>query len=97
MLFASQRDRQQAENDARRDQFIECPISLPAYRLKKFLPSEWHQSVYVKADLLKVVGRVPGGHCDLIHQSEPQHLAIYWLAGRCRPECNVATWAIFES
>lgn len=60
MLFASQRDRQQAENDARRDQFIECPISLPAYRLKKFLPSEWHQSVYVKADLLKVVGRVPG-------------------------------------
>ena len=60
MLFASQRDRQQAENDARPDQFVDGPISLPTYPLKKFLPSEWHQIVYVKADLLKVVGRVPG-------------------------------------
>ena len=34
--------------------------SFPANRLKKFLPSEGHQIVYVKADLLKVAGRVPG-------------------------------------
>jgi len=32
--------------------------------LLNFFPSEWrreHQSIYVKGDLLKVTGRVPGG------------------------------------
>jgi hypothetical protein len=32
--------------------------------VKNFFPSDWHrehQTVYVKADLLKFAGRVPGG------------------------------------
>ena len=46
------------------NQFIDCPVRFQANRLKNFFPSEWyrdHQIVYVKADLLKVAGRVPGG------------------------------------
>ena len=44
--------------------FIDCPLRFQANRLKNFFPTEWdceHQIVYVKADLLKVAGRVPGG------------------------------------
>ena len=43
---------------------IDCPVRFQANRLKNFFPSEWHrehQIVYVKADLLKVAGPVPGG------------------------------------
>lgn len=52
-------------NYARGDQnrFIDCPVRFQANRLKNFFPREWdrgHQIVYVKADLLKVAGRVPG-------------------------------------
>jgi hypothetical protein len=49
---------------ADQNRFIDCPVRFQANRLKNFFPSEWHrdhQIVYVKADLLKVVGRVPGG------------------------------------
>jgi O-antigen biosynthesis protein len=49
---------------ADQNRFIDCPVRLQANRLKNFFPSEWHrehQIVYVKADLLKVGGRVPGG------------------------------------
>jgi hypothetical protein len=38
-------------------------VRFQANRLKNFFPSEWHREheiVYVKADLLKVAGRVPG-------------------------------------
>lgn len=45
------------------NRFIDCPVQFQANRLKIFFPSEWHrehQIVYVKADLLKVAGRVPG-------------------------------------
>ena len=44
--------------------FINSPVLFEANRLKNFFPSEWHrehQIVYVKADLLKVAGRVLGG------------------------------------
>ena len=44
--------------------FINCPAYFQANRLKNFFASEWHrqnQIIYVKADLLKVSGRVPGG------------------------------------
>jgi hypothetical protein len=46
------------------NRFIDCPVRFQANRLKNFFPSEWHrehQIIYVKADLLKVDGRVPGG------------------------------------
>jgi len=49
---------------ADQNRFIDCPVRFQANRLKNFFPSEWHrehQIVYVKADLLKVAGRVPGG------------------------------------
>ncbi len=49
---------------ADQNRFIDCPVRFQANRLKNFYPSEWHrehQIVYVKADLLKVTGRVPGG------------------------------------
>ena len=49
---------------ADQNRFIDCPVRFQASRLKNFFPSEWHrehQIVYVKADLLKVAGRVPGG------------------------------------
>ena len=49
---------------ADQNRFIDCPIRFQANRLKNFFPSEWHrehQIVYLKADLLKVAGRVPGG------------------------------------
>ena len=52
-------------NYTRADQnrFIDCPVRFQANRLKYFFPSEWHrehQIVYVKADILKVAGRLPG-------------------------------------
>lgn len=40
------------------------PVRFSANRLRNFFPSEWHgehQIVYVKADLLKLAGRVRGG------------------------------------
>ncbi len=43
--------------------FIDCPVLFQSNRLKNFFPSEWHrehQNVNVKADLLKVAGRLPG-------------------------------------
>lgn len=46
-----------------RNRFINCPVRFQANRLKNFLLTEWHrehQIVYVKADLLKFAGRVPG-------------------------------------
>jgi hypothetical protein len=49
---------------ADQNRFIDCPVRFQANRLKNFFPSEWHrdhQIVCVKADLLKVAGRVPGG------------------------------------
>jgi hypothetical protein len=47
---------------ADQNRFIDCPVRFQANRLKNFFTSEWHRElVYVKADLLKVVGRVPGG------------------------------------
>ena len=49
---------------ADQNRFIDCPVRFQANRLKNFFPSEWHrehQIVYVKADLLKVAGRVLGG------------------------------------
>ena len=49
---------------ADQNRFIDCPVRFQSNRLKNFFPSEWHrehQIVYVKADLLKVAGRVPGG------------------------------------
>jgi hypothetical protein len=49
---------------ADQNRFIDCPVRFQANRLKNFFPSEWHREheiVYVKADLLKVAGRVPGG------------------------------------
>lgn len=49
---------------ADQNRFIDCPVRFQASRVKNFFPSEWHrehQIVYVKADLLKVAGRVPGG------------------------------------
>ena len=48
---------------ADQNRFIDCPVRFQANCLKNFFPSEWHrehQIVYVKADLLKVAGRVPG-------------------------------------
>jgi hypothetical protein len=48
---------------ADQNRFIDCPVRFQSNRLKNFFPSEWHrehQIVYVKADLLKVAGRVPG-------------------------------------
>jgi len=48
---------------ADQNRFIDCPVRFQANRLKNFFPSEWHlehQIVYVKVDLLKVAGRVPG-------------------------------------
>jgi len=48
---------------ADQNRFIDCPVRFQANRLKNFFPSEWHrehQIVYVKADLLKVGGRMPG-------------------------------------
>jgi O-antigen biosynthesis protein len=49
---------------ADQNRFIDCPVRFQANRLKNFFPGEWHrvhQIVYVKADLLKVAGRVTGG------------------------------------
>ena len=49
---------------ADQNRFIDCPVLFQVNRLKNFFPSEWHrehQIVYVKADLLTVAGRVPGG------------------------------------
>lgn len=49
---------------ADKNRFIDCPVRIQANRQKNVFPSEWHrehQIVYVKADLLKVAGRVPGG------------------------------------
>lgn len=46
------------------NRFIECPVQFQANRLMNFFPSEWHreyQIVSVKADLMKVARRVPGG------------------------------------
>ena len=48
---------------ADQNRFINCPVRFQANRLKNFFPSHWHREheiVYVKADLLKVTGRVPG-------------------------------------
>jgi hypothetical protein len=53
-----------AAHPADQNRFIDCPVQFQANRLKNFFPSEWHrghQIVYVKADLLKVAGRIPGG------------------------------------
>ncbi len=44
--------------------FIHSPILFEPNRIKNFFPSDWHREhhiVYVKADLLKVAGRMPGG------------------------------------
>ncbi len=49
---------------ARFIRFIHSPVLFEANRVKNFYPSDWHrehQIVYVKADLIKVAGRVPGG------------------------------------
>lgn len=49
---------------AAQNRFIDCPVRFQANRPKNLFPSEWHrehQIVYVKADALKVAGRVPGG------------------------------------
>lgn len=43
--------------------YINYPVRFQLNRIKDFYPSEWHrfhQIVYVKADLLKFSGRVPG-------------------------------------
>ncbi len=48
---------------ADQNRFIDCPVRIQANRLKNFFPSDWHrdhQIVDMKADLLKVAGRVPG-------------------------------------
>jgi len=49
---------------ADQNRFIGFPVQFQANRLKNLFPSDWcreHQIVYVKSDLLKVAGRVPGG------------------------------------
>ena len=51
--------------DTRADpnRFIDCPVRFHASRLKNVFLSEWrcsHEIVSVKADPLKVEGRVPG-------------------------------------
>jgi len=58
------RRRSQKATRADQNRFIDCPVRFQANRLKNVFPSEWHrehQIVYVKADLLKVAGRVSGG------------------------------------
>ena len=46
------------------NQLIDRPVRFQDNCLKNFFPTKWHrdhQIVYVKADLLNVAGRVPGG------------------------------------
>lgn len=45
------------------NRFIDCPVRSRANRLKNFFSTDGHrehQIVYVKADLLKIAGRMPG-------------------------------------
>lgn len=45
-------------------QYIGTPVKFQLTRIKNFYPNEWcehHKILYVKADLLKFSGRVPGG------------------------------------
>jgi len=49
---------------AEQAKYIGTPVKFQLNRIKNFYPSEWHrfhQIMYVKADLLKFDGRVPGG------------------------------------
>lgn len=48
---------------AQQARYINTPVRFQLNRIKNFFPSEWHQThqiTYVKADLLKFAGRVPG-------------------------------------
>jgi glycosyltransferase involved in cell wall biosynthesis len=48
---------------AQQAQYIGTPVRFQLNRIKNFFPTDWHQFhniVYVKADLLKFDGRVPG-------------------------------------
>lgn len=47
-----------------RGPLLACPVRFQANHLKNFFPSDWHVEhpiVYVKGDLQKDAGRVPGG------------------------------------
>ena len=49
---------------ASQNRFIDCDVKFQAARVKNYYPTEWdetHEIVYVKADLVKVAGRMPGG------------------------------------
>ena len=57
---------------ADQNRLIDSPVRFQANRLKNFFPSGWHrehQIVYLKADLLKVAGCVPGGVAILYRTS----------------------------
>lgn len=48
---------------AEQNRFIDCPVRFQRNRVKNFFPNDWcktHEIPYVKADLLKICGRVPG-------------------------------------
>ena len=49
---------------AEQAKYIGTPVKFQLNRIKNFYPTEWHKFhhiMYVKADLLKFDGRVPGG------------------------------------
>lgn len=49
---------------AEQAKYIGTPVKFQLNRIKNFYPNDWcqfHQILYVKADLLKFAGRVPGG------------------------------------